>query len=167
MADARIDPRPLQTSRSTAHGAQVVWPLDYMGRAVSRSAYTQTCSVKCLCLFWIHGAIQVTLLYGNEPCPIKYKCQTSQKSTSQPKHYVSCVIHDSDTWWIKEETRHDRVEHRRICGFILKLEIRSVERGICPIAESLSCSSTQISWRGNSGDSRTFKGPSSSPGGRY
>jgi len=34
-AEARIDPRPLRTSRSTAHGAQVVWPLDYMGRAVS------------------------------------------------------------------------------------------------------------------------------------
>ena len=32
-AEARIDPRPLRTSRSTAHGAQVVWPLDYMGRA--------------------------------------------------------------------------------------------------------------------------------------
>jgi len=31
--EARIDPRPLQTSRSTAHGAQVVWPLDYIGRA--------------------------------------------------------------------------------------------------------------------------------------
>jgi len=33
-AEARIDPRPLRTSCSTAHGAQVVWPLDYMGRAV-------------------------------------------------------------------------------------------------------------------------------------
>jgi len=32
-AEARIDPRPLRTSHSTAHGAQVVWPLDYMGRA--------------------------------------------------------------------------------------------------------------------------------------
>jgi len=32
-AEARIDPRSLRTSRSTAHGAQVVWPLDYMGRA--------------------------------------------------------------------------------------------------------------------------------------
>ena len=32
-AEARIDPRPLRTSRSTAYGAQVVWPLDYMGRA--------------------------------------------------------------------------------------------------------------------------------------
>ena len=32
-AEARIDPGPLRTSRSTAHGAQVVWPLDYMGRA--------------------------------------------------------------------------------------------------------------------------------------
>jgi len=32
-AEARIDPRPLRTSRSTAHGAQVVWPMDYMGRA--------------------------------------------------------------------------------------------------------------------------------------
>ena len=31
-AEARIDPRPLRTSRSTAHGAQVVWPLDYMRR---------------------------------------------------------------------------------------------------------------------------------------
>ena len=44
-AEARIDPRPLRTSRSTAHGAQVVWPLDYMGRAPSRScirAYTST-----------------------------------------------------------------------------------------------------------------------------
>jgi len=30
---ARIDLRPLRTSRSTAHGAQVVLPLDYMGRA--------------------------------------------------------------------------------------------------------------------------------------
>jgi len=29
----RIDPGPLRTSRSTAHGAQVVWSLDYMGRA--------------------------------------------------------------------------------------------------------------------------------------
>jgi len=33
QAEARIDPWPLRTSRSTAHGAQVVWPLDYMGRA--------------------------------------------------------------------------------------------------------------------------------------
>jgi len=32
-AEARIDLRPLRTSHSTAHGAQVVWPLDYMGRA--------------------------------------------------------------------------------------------------------------------------------------
>ena len=35
-AEARIDPRPLRTSRSTAHGAQVVWPLDYMGRGPIR-----------------------------------------------------------------------------------------------------------------------------------
>jgi len=28
-AEAQIDPRPLRTSSSTAHGAQVVWPLDY------------------------------------------------------------------------------------------------------------------------------------------
>jgi len=32
-AEARIDPRPLRMSCSTAHGAQVVWPLDYMSRA--------------------------------------------------------------------------------------------------------------------------------------
>ena len=37
-AEARIDPRPLQTSRSTAHGAKVAWPLDYMGRARSLKA---------------------------------------------------------------------------------------------------------------------------------
>jgi len=33
--EARIDPRPLRTSRCTAHGTQVVWPLDYMGGAIS------------------------------------------------------------------------------------------------------------------------------------
>jgi len=32
-AEAQIDPRPLRTSRSTAYGAQVAWPLDYNGRA--------------------------------------------------------------------------------------------------------------------------------------
>ena len=40
-AEARIDPRPLRTSCSTAHGAQVVWPLDYMGRASGRSNLTK------------------------------------------------------------------------------------------------------------------------------
>jgi len=35
QAEARIDPRPLRTSRPTAHGTQVVWPLDYMGRALA------------------------------------------------------------------------------------------------------------------------------------
>jgi len=29
--------RPLRMSRSTAHGAQVIWPLDYMGRYVPRT----------------------------------------------------------------------------------------------------------------------------------
>jgi len=32
-AEAQIEPRPLQMSRSTAHGAQVIWPLDYMGKS--------------------------------------------------------------------------------------------------------------------------------------
>ena len=41
-AEARIDPRPLRTSRSTAHGAQVVWPLDYMGRAPQKQKPKQS-----------------------------------------------------------------------------------------------------------------------------
>jgi len=41
-AEARIDPRPLRTLRSTAHGAQVVWPLDYMGS--TELAITQFCA---------------------------------------------------------------------------------------------------------------------------
>ena len=45
-AEARIDPRPLRMSHSTAHGAQVAWPLDYMSRA-SDQVITWMCSV-CL-----------------------------------------------------------------------------------------------------------------------
>ena len=46
-AEAWIDPRPLRTSRSTAHGAQVVWPLDYMGRT--------TVDVMCTCMRIVSG----------------------------------------------------------------------------------------------------------------
>jgi len=45
-AEARIDPRPLLTSRSTAHGAQVVWPLDYMGSADKVSNHALLCHLK-------------------------------------------------------------------------------------------------------------------------
>ena len=37
-AEARIDPRPLRTSRSTAHGVRVSYTLDHMGRFDELSA---------------------------------------------------------------------------------------------------------------------------------
>ena len=41
LDEARIDPRPLRASRSTAHGAQVVLPFNYMGRASYCTEFSQ------------------------------------------------------------------------------------------------------------------------------
>jgi len=71
-AEARIDPQPLRTSRSTAHGAQVVWPLDYLGRAGNGIHYllylywiVLCWSFHCRGLVWIHE--KMTLLSDQGP----------------------------------------------------------------------------------------------------
>jgi len=62
QAEAQIDPRPLRTSRSTAHGAQVVWPLDYMGRAWSTIS-----SFYDFCGFW---SVAVNTMYKVQFSPL-------------------------------------------------------------------------------------------------
>ena len=61
QSEARIDPRPLRTSRSTAHGAQVVWPLDYMGRAIYLLESSSNCN-------WFFKNLHIAIHYQCRMC---------------------------------------------------------------------------------------------------
>jgi len=61
QSEARIDPRPLRTSRSTAHGAKVVWPLDYMNRAIYLLESSSNCN-------WFFKNLHIAIHYQCRMC---------------------------------------------------------------------------------------------------
>ena len=92
-AEARIDPRPLRTSRSTAHGAQVVWPLDYMCRAHGRVNILTRCTLSSIvktpasstmlgCHYQPVINCQLLLLHSNGRFPGEYRLRSSPHISS-------------------------------------------------------------------------------------